>query len=135
MAEVSERDREMAFTIKNALETKFGAGLTDYDRETYIAQFLAEARAEGRAEQRAEMIAEVEAEVSERIREYQAAAGWQDISTAPRDGTWVLTRHPFATIPIIARPCGPGSELWEAGWGHVTFKPKDGWLPLPEPPR
>jgi hypothetical protein len=58
---------------------------------------------------------------------------WQPIKTAPRDGTWVLVRHPDATVPAVARPIGPNSIRWENFWVGGEFVPPEdgGWMPLP----
>lgn len=78
---------------------------------------------------------------------------WQPISTAPRDGTWILIRgRNAADRPMIPVVCA-----WRAGMGltaddRVTWRDSAGfrdmwplvadvpagssaeWMPLPEPP-
>ena len=61
------------------------------------------------------------------------AGGWQDISTAPKDGTRFIAWRKYSTRPLIAR-------YWkDFGW----FEDEDGlhlynlthWQPLPNPPK
>ncbi len=62
---------------------------------------------------------------------------WQDISTAPKDGTWVFLYHKHARI---------GGWYWDGGiwnneyleWGVGEAEPElspTHWMPLPEPPK
>ena len=74
--------------------------------------------------------------------------GWRDISTAPKDGTWVLVGFPSAGgeqfIQSVARwrddIDDPGFPAWFDGsvgnWGmeyYLALKPSH-WQPLPPPP-
>ena len=80
-------------------------------------------------------------------------AGWQDISTAPKDGTWVLCLAKRATVPVIAShqfsTGGIGrwidkdasdfsghddpSEAWIEYWNSNSYTPTH-WMPLPPRP-
>lgn len=83
---------------------------------------------------------------------------WQDISTAPRDGTNILVYYEFATVPIIHIAFWDDDEhdQWEAvgfdskdkaiGWwsyiqNSVSQHKLEGystpthWMPLPELPK
>jgi hypothetical protein len=58
---------------------------------------------------------------------------WQPIETIPQDGSWVLVEHPDTTIPAIARPIGPGSQVFEHFWTGGSFRPsrQAKWMPIP----
>lgn len=71
------------------------------------------------------------------------ASGWQDISTAPKDGTWVLLFAPDPKYPTV------DFTHWIAQWGEcrdmlnwidqdesivVDNHEPTHWMPLPEPP-
>ncbi|WP_296203232.1 hypothetical protein, partial [uncultured Hyphomicrobium sp.] len=82
-----------------------------------------------------------------------ALAAWQDISTAPKDGTWVLCLAKRATVPVIAShqfsTGGIGrwidkdasdfsghddpSEAWIEYWNSNSYTPTH-WMPLPPRP-
>lgn len=74
----------------------------------------------------------------------QPAAGWRDMSSAPKDGTWILLRGRNAIgrlmIPVVAAWMPVGSR--HQGWADSgSFKPVDNlandvgadWMPLPSP--
>jgi hypothetical protein len=66
---------------------------------------------------------------------------WQDIRTAPKDGSFIIaakesvfpafevTRFPY---PLKQRWNG---KKWEADDGHVYAPQPTHWQPLPEPPK
>lgn len=67
----------------------------------------------------------------------QQAHQWRDISTAPKDGTWVLLHQPDNGT------CAAGWMTGDIEWWHVTDgkddypvrgAEPDGWLPLPPAP-
>lgn len=70
---------------------------------------------------------------------YRAALGdaderheWRDISTAPKDGTWVLIYSPLVSINLY-----PMTAFWNDGWMSVVALeafPATHWMPLPTPP-
>lgn len=80
-------------------------------------------------------------------------AGWRDINTAPKDGTWVLCLAKRATVPVIAShqfsTGGIGrwidkdasdfsghddpSEAWIEYWNSNSYTPTH-WMPLPPRP-
>ena len=58
--------------------------------------------------------------------------GWQDISTAPKDGTWVFCRWPMMRIGMF-----PLVVFWDAGWFPAHDYARDygevfptHWMPL-----
>jgi hypothetical protein len=59
------------------------------------------------------------------------AEGWQDIATAPKDGSDVLCYGVYYTQPVRFVAHWNGIE-WYAGWGGA-IQPKM-WQPLPPPP-
>lgn len=71
-----------------------------------------------------------------------AAPAWQDISTAPKDGTWVLLHSPDSIhAAFIGRWCDdsdfPDGGAWwpdhDAGF-PIDVDPSH-WQPLPSPPK
>lgn len=54
---------------------------------------------------------------------------WQDISTAPKDGTEILT-YRRARLQAVAVWCGDG---WYVSDG-AKIKDPTHWMPLPSPP-
>ena len=89
-----------------------------------------------------------------------ARAVWQDISTAPKDGTGILVYTDIATVPVVhiawyrnadewersGQYCGGWESLeeWEGWWSYVHnsisqeklegFKEPTHWMPLPKAP-
>lgn len=58
---------------------------------------------------------------------------WQDISTAPKDGTPVLVSSPRWLIADVGMIDGSG--LWyDPGDGSVFQPQPTHWMPLPPPP-
>lgn len=71
---------------------------------------------------------------------------WRPISTAPKDGTWVLlTGGRDGGYDNIVGPCvvafwdtsqlddGWAYCYWDGGWGSAYENPSH-WMPIPEPP-
>lgn len=63
--------------------------------------------------------------------------GWQDIATAPRDGTEILACWDAPTPEFKAR----GVVMWDVSYGGTWItlpghwpKHPTHWMPLPEPP-
>lgn len=58
--------------------------------------------------------------------------GWQDISTAPKDGTRVILWHALYSQPLAAQFYG---EWWGFDFelGPLKYQPSH-WQPLPPPP-
>lgn len=73
------------------------------------------------------------------IRAALSAQQWQDISTAPRDGTHILvTRVPATTRPPINKVRWGKGKLGVARWIissrlGLQYEPTH-WMPLPQPP-
>lgn len=70
---------------------------------------------------------------------YVVEQGWQDIATAPRDGTPVLAYAP-ATDPVkwaIDLPSLICAAAYhdDAGWCVCTCREVTHWRPLPAPPK
>lgn len=65
------------------------------------------------------------------------AQGWQDISTAPKDGTKILTYEPTWTNPVNVAHYGNDKSWWLSNCyedlGH-DLDPTH-WMPLPTPPK
>ena len=67
---------------------------------------------------------------------------WQDIETAPKDGTWVLLGGcEYGYEQVVARwyqpPPHENGSLMPSDWWdyeHRGFKPTH-WMPLPAPPQ
>lgn len=73
---------------------------------------------------------------------------WQDGSTCPRDGTWVLGyfggvdyAKPFFSVIRHSEPNGTGGQYGEFVWetpesrcGYWAENLLTHWMPLPEPP-
>lgn len=75
----------------------------------------------------------------------QAVGAWQDIATAPKDGTWILLWEQYSTVPFVGRwsinSWSPSHEHVDAvgGWdGAVVVDnismPVTHWQALPPPP-
>lgn len=65
-----------------------------------------------------------------------AAAAWQPIETAPRDGTWILAWPCYSgSMPVcMVRWEGKRPACWKRPMGYaIPLKPTH-WLPLPAPP-
>lgn len=60
-----------------------------------------------------------------------AGSGWQEIETAPRDGTWILI--PFGDMAIPAYYCSINS-CWETGIDDLKDACPTFWMPMPELP-
>lgn len=66
--------------------------------------------------------------------------GWQPISTAPKDGTWLLVTG-CNTSPLVlvagyrveANRRSYPEDRWVA-WGNITVRPPTHWMRLPDPP-
>ena len=61
---------------------------------------------------------------------------WKDISTAPRDGTWIMVYWPTMSIGMF-----PFTVFWDEGWEPASNYARDygevyptHWMPLPKPP-
>ena len=58
--------------------------------------------------------------------------GWRDISTAPKDGTWILLSQTYWVVPTVG--------FWadeDVGWSdgeYYNLKGFTHWMPLPPPP-
>jgi hypothetical protein len=62
-----------------------------------------------------------------------ACPGWQEIDTAPDDGTPILVFHPaWDTMQIAMRY--PEHRLWQEPNGDVLRAPPINWMPLPPAP-
>jgi hypothetical protein len=59
---------------------------------------------------------------------------WQPISTAPKDGTWIIAISPSGHVRRI-HFFAPSSRTqeWRVFGTQSRFYPKE-WMPLPEPP-
>lgn len=60
----------------------------------------------------------------------ETPVGWQDISTAPKDGTWIIAATRFGVVPV----------RWGLSWGDqhwangcIVYDPTR-WMHLPAPP-
>lgn len=66
------------------------------------------------------------------------ASGWRDISTAPKDGTWVLVKTPHVTVAARWNSSWPpGFSYSDAHSWHYLAHPDAApthWRPLPAPP-
>lgn len=71
-------------------------------------------------------------EIAERAIAAYEAARWQDISSAPRDGTWVMVSRPSYKIPCVARW---RIDTWESPtlFGMI-YDGVTHWIPLPPAP-
>lgn len=75
----------------------------------------------------------------QRVKEALAAAGWQDIETAPKD-TWVLVYMPgddghMGRIHAARHNTIANGFLWVIGHHFVhDLHPPSHWQPLPAPP-
>ena len=76
-----------------------------------------------------------DAKLAQHIAALLTGGGWQDIATAPKDGTRVLLNadHAGRRIIIVGR-YGLQRHLWHAVPGKDPIQPTH-WMPLPEPPR
>jgi hypothetical protein len=65
------------------------------------------------------------------------AIGWQDISTAPKDGSELLVFDgqsiQVAKWFVVDDPQSQGSGFWENSWDGAGMSPTH-WMPLPPPP-
>jgi hypothetical protein len=73
---------------------------------------------------------------------------WQDIGTAPRDGTWILAYfndseigYQFIAVVRHTFPNGSGGQYGDFVWetpesrcGYYAEHLATHWMPLPEPP-
>jgi len=62
---------------------------------------------------------------------------WQDIATAPKDGTWMLVtwidgNTVWDRIPSVVKYLPESSSFWDGGEGYY-HRPTH-WRPLPDPP-
>jgi hypothetical protein len=74
---------------------------------------------------------------------------WQDISTAPKDGSWIIATDGDKVMPLAWTPGDPDSPDEYVGWCHgaiewggtlydgfnEAFITPTHWMPLPEPPK
>lgn len=78
-------------------------------------------------------------ETAEREAEWLRGEGWQDISTAPKDGTWFLGGHNKSAVLAITW-FGKTSHVPIYGWCHgedgedIDLWQPTHWRPLPAPP-
>ncbi len=66
------------------------------------------------------------------LREELARWAWKDISSAPRDGTWVLLWAPHWPAPHTGWTFG--TDPWQDCPKDSYAKPPSHWQPLPSPP-
>lgn len=63
---------------------------------------------------------------------------WQDIETAPRDGTWILANtagtHPHTHAPFVPDVIQWLGGRWDNGFDRSVYRPTH-WMPLPAPPK
>lgn len=84
---------------------------------------------------------------AQRVQE-EKVSGWQPISTAPKDGTHILSHKPDSdTCYVIAwadfrkgirAEYGSAYVGWHLAWDGTFFHPYEApthWQPLPEPPK
>lgn len=90
-----------------------------YEGTVHDLKFYAEARNQTRAL----LVAHAQALLKLAERE------WQPISTAPKDGSWVLLFSPEDVVPRVGRWCDLSKE-WLFTHDKPTF-----WQPLPAPPK
>lgn len=57
---------------------------------------------------------------------------WEPISTAPKDGTWVLVYCGEIGKQMVGFNCD--DSYWESYPGFNEIKPTH-WIPLPKPPK
>lgn len=86
--------------------------------------------------------------VAELAASRRAAAGWQDISTAPRDGTWILVKcdgdidegdDRLISAQWTNNLNGRTTDWhWQFAWfdgGYYGHVEPTHWMPLPAPPK
>jgi len=77
-------------------------------------------------------IGQLEAEIAElrqRAERAEAAMWWRPIATAPRDGTFVLTRNPYGQVCQDFADSNSSEMICQSWSGNPTH-----WMPLPPPP-
>jgi hypothetical protein len=60
---------------------------------------------------------------------------WQDMATAPQDGSWVLAWNPMIGT---YKTRFDGKHWLMNGWGDkpgIWYPAPYGWMPLPDPPK
>lgn len=63
------------------------------------------------------------------------ASAWQDIATAPKDGTWILAYGIDGTVHRVSWGRTRQDELaWCTAHGWCAFRYLTHWMPLPPPP-
>jgi hypothetical protein len=65
----------------------------------------------------------------ERAERAEAALQWRPIETAPRDGTFVLTRSPYGQVCQDFADSNSSEIICQSWSGNPTH-----WMPLPPPP-
>jgi hypothetical protein len=60
---------------------------------------------------------------------------WQDIATAPRDGTAVLATHAVWEYPVVSLFYTHWMSWQDALNGYGLSPQPSHWMPLPEPPK
>lgn len=73
------------------------------------------------------------ADLDAALTEARSRLHWQDIETAPKDGTRILGY--WSGYPLVQIVCMASDGAWcESNSQRMTAQP-DGWMPLPEPPQ
>jgi hypothetical protein len=77
-------------------------------------------------------IGQLEAEIEalrQRAERAEVALQWRPIETAPRDGTFVLTRSPYGQVCQDFADSNSSEMICQSWSGNPTH-----WMPLPPPP-
>lgn len=65
---------------------------------------------------------------------------WQDMSSAPRDGSWIWVYYPVRTFEDRQQVAhwssdDDGEARWVDAADHIDWTQPIAWMPLPNPPQ
>jgi len=126
--ELDAKDAEIARYRELAAKTH-NANMATNDEAAKLHLLIDELHARAEQAEAAERIQELKAE---RDAMQARVDGWQDITTAPKDGTWFVAAQNGETYPCEWRVEEPDEGAGKAGWWdhfNQSFEEPTHWMP------